>query len=59
MQNRVDATFINRNDNVPYRRVYKNYNTFRAAVRRINSKAKFVSAIDYGNMRVVYPEDLL
>lgn len=57
--NRVEAHFINRNDNVPYIRVYKNFRTFRAAYIRIQSKAKFVSALDYGNFRAIYPKDLL
>lgn len=53
-----EAWFINRKDNVPYKRHYKNYRTFRAAYNRINAKAKFVKAIDWEQTRIVMPSDL-
>lgn len=51
------AYFINNADNVPYYRAYLTWASFRRAVAQIKH-ATFVKAIDYNNMRMVYPEDL-
>lgn len=47
----IHATFINTADNVPFMRVYKSYNSFKAAARRM-SGAVLDHAVDVVNFKI-------
>lgn len=53
----VDATFLDTNNRLPYRRVFKNRRGFLSAISRMKD-AEFLNAVDMDKLIVIRPDNL-